>query len=178
MRRRKVGVLNKTNIKVLNARPGKTCDDRVHLFLKILTAEIEPKYSSRPKIYLKYKIHTKPGTKYYKLITGVLDYLHSCRGAYANPTEYLIRDYLDCIYSKYQGYGRLPSLSQLGAYDSNQITFDDWVASWEEEMGEGYWVSACNIGEIKRRAKEAIEGTSQLLGKPYSPISDVDIIEV
>ena len=176
MRKRKEGIIDGSKIKVLGKKSPR--GDHVHLFLIILTKDFEAKYNPKPRVYLKYNIHKKSNDKYYKSIARVIDYLHECRGGAANATEYLIRDYLECIYQKYQGYGRVPTLNQLGAYTSNQIAFDDWVSAWEEDMGETYWVSACDPAEIKRKAHEAVEGTARLQKQAYEPISNVNVIEV
>lgn len=110
----------------------------VKLVIDILEKEIGPRFNSRKNLS-KHGIHRQVNNKYHKMLFRIVEYLENLRGSHKNKIEDLIRDYLTSVYEYYQGFRRIPSVTQLSPSPSNQIRFEEWIYELAREHDEGYW---------------------------------------
>ena len=132
---------------------------QVAMLVRILNDEVEPSFAAlgKPRQYIKYNIPSAPGGRAFGILSKIVVMLRDRMEEHAvsMPLEILARDYFTTVYQYYEGFNRKPFLNQLTPSVDNIIRWEDWIAEWEKDKLEDYWVdsgSSLDVAKTKARA--------------------------
>jgi len=125
-------------------------------FLRVLSEEVESKYTDKPRKFHLYGINKKPISRYYKMLKPIVLYLSGFSKEHPDhPFEFIVKDFTALIYGRLNDLGITPMLNNFTASAENRIEFESWIGDYmKNNGGEGYWiVDKVNIKRIKAKAK-------------------------
>lgn len=103
-------------------------------------------------------IHKQPKNYYHKIFRRIIETMEDLRAENTNPFELMLEDYLLCIHDHYEErYKQTPYIQQLVPTEFTMAIFQEWIAKWEEENDQPYWINTIHTMEdIAKRATDAI----------------------
>lgn len=122
--------------------------DNVRLALRIVRGLFE-KHGVKRNSFFYASILKKPQSKYYKILTKIIDFIEDARGDYENSMEELLTDYFESVFDKYEMANREPYFTQLSASPTNIDNFYKYI---DRHSVDGYWTS--NSPDMKKLNEE------------------------
>jgi hypothetical protein len=109
-------------------------------------------------ILAKQYVHKQPKNYHHKVFRRIIETLEILRAENTNPFELMLEDYLICLYEYYGNrHKRVPHTTQLVPTEFTMGIFQEWIAKWEEENDQPYWINTIyTMEDIAKRATDAI----------------------
>lgn len=114
-------------------------ENLVQMAIEVLENEVDPKFN-RKRALRRMSLHKQVNNKYHKMFMRVIDYLYELRGNNKNPINEVLVDYYTCVYGRFAGFGRTPSLMNFSPSSSNKVYFEEFIYDFTASHKEEYWV--------------------------------------